>query len=129
MSVPSDLKYTKDHEWVRFEDGKATVGITDFAQHQLGDITYVEIPEKDSSVSKGNEIAVIESVKAAGEVYAPVTGTVEEVNEALEDDPAVINSDPYGDGWICILKDVVEDDLNSLLTPEEYENFLKEEKN
>lgn len=128
MSVPTELLYTKDHEWVKVENGKATIGITDFAQHELGDITYVEPPSKDTTVSKGNEIATIESVKAASDVYSPVTGTVEEVNDALDGNPAIINTDPYGEGWICILKDIVLDDLNSLLTAEQYEEFLKEEK-
>ena len=128
MSVPSELYYTKDHEWVKVEDGKATIGITDFAQHELGDITYVELPKPETTLSKGNEVATIESVKAASDVYSPITGTVDEVNESLASSPDVINTDPYGEGWICTLKDIVVDDLNTLMNAEQYEAFLKEEK-
>ncbi|MBO7447206.1 glycine cleavage system protein GcvH [bacterium] len=128
MSVPSELYYTKDHEWVKVEDGKATIGITDFAQHELGDITYVELPKPETTLSKGNEVATIESVKAASDVYSPITGTVDEVNESLDASPDVINTDPSGEGWICTLKDIVVDDLNTLMNAEQYEAFLKEEK-
>jgi glycine cleavage system H protein len=103
--LPGDLQYTDDHEWLRREDdGTVTIGITDHAQSALGDLVYVELPEVDQEVDSGGDMAVVESVKAASDVYAPISGTVVAVNAALSDDPEVINSDPYGDGWIVKLK-------------------------
>ena len=128
MEFRTDLYYTKTHEWVKNDGDVATIGITDFAQHELGDITYVELPKPETTLSKGNEVATIESVKAASDVYSPITGTVDEVNESLDSSPDVINTDPYGEGWICTLKDIVADDLNTLMNAEQYEAFLKEEK-
>lgn len=101
MSSPSDLKYTKDHEWVRIADGVARIGITDYAQDALGDIVFVQLPEVGSTVGSGDSFSEIESTKSVNDVYAPVAGTVSSVNEALRDRPELLNSDPYGEGWIC----------------------------
>lgn len=121
--LPGDLTYTKEHEWLRQEeDGTVTVGITDHAQSALGDLVYVELPEVGQEVDAGGEMAVVESVKAASDVYAPVSGTVLAVNEALADDPEVINSDPYGDGWIVRVQP--GDDSVETMTPDEYQEFL-----
>ena len=124
--LPGDLLYTNDHEWLRREgDGSVTVGITDHAATALGDLVYVELPEVGQDVETGGEMAVVESVKAASDVYAPVNGTVTAVNEALSDDPEKINADPYGDGWI-VKMDVPELDEGELLTPDAYQQLLDE---
>jgi glycine cleavage system H protein len=123
--LPGDLQYTNDHEWLRREhDGTVTIGITDHAQSALGDLVYVELPEVDQEVDSGGDMAVVESVKAASDVYAPISGTVVAVNEGLSDDPEVINSDPYGDGWIVKLQP--GDDQGELLTPKAYQALLDE---
>ena len=115
MNVPANLKYADSHEWLRAEsDGTVTIGITDHAQEQLGDIVFAEVPEAGKQVSKGQEAAVVESVKAASDIYAPVKGTVVEVNKALEADPGLINREPYGQGWIFVLKLDNADDLKQL---------------
>jgi glycine cleavage system H protein len=122
--LPGDLLYTNDHEWLRREsDGSVTVGITAHAATALGDLVYVELPEVGQDVETGGEMAVVESVKAASDVYAPVSGTVTAVNEALSDDPETINADPYGDGWI-VKMDVPELDEGELLTPDAYQQLL-----
>jgi glycine cleavage system H protein len=124
--LPGDLLYTNDHEWLRREsDGSVTVGITDHAATALGDLVYVELPEVGQDVETGGEMAVVESVKAASDVYAPVSGTVTAVNEALSDDPEKINADPYGDGWI-VKMDVPDLDEGELLTPDAYQQLLDE---
>jgi len=123
--LPGDLQYTNDHEWLRREDdGTVTIGITDHAQSSLGDLVYVELPEVDQEVDNGGDMAVVESVKAASDVYAPISGTVVAVNEALSDDPEVINSDPYGDGWIVKLQP--GDDAGDMLSPDAYQALLDE---
>ena len=123
--LPGDLQYTSDHEWLRREDdGSVTVGITDHAQQALGDLVYVELPEVDQEVDSGGDMAVVESVKAASDVYAPIAGTVVAVNETLSDDPEVINSDPYGEGWIVRLQP--GGDEGDLLTPDAYQALLDE---
>jgi glycine cleavage system H protein len=104
MNVPDDLFYTESHEWVRQEGENARVGITDHAQAELTDVVYVELPKVGAQAEAGGQIAVVESVKAASDIYAPVKGTVVEVNQALEGNPALINTDPFGDGWIFVLK-------------------------
>lgn len=104
MNVPKDLRYTKTHEWVRIEGQTAVVGIADFAQHQLGDITFIELPKPAEKINAGAEVAVIESVKAASDIYAPLSGTVTETNQALTGHPEIINTDPYGAGWIFKMK-------------------------
>ncbi len=126
MSTPENLFFTDQHEWVRHENGKATIGITDFAQDQLGDITYVELPAEDTVVQIGDALAVIESVKAAGDVSSPVTGQVESVNDELDESPEKINQSPYNAGWICVLKEFDAAELENLMTAEEYEQFLGE---
>ena len=124
MSVPGDLQYTKTHEWLRREGDTATVGITDHAQDELGDVVFIELPEEGVSFGAGDAFGTIESVKAVSDLYAPVGGEVVEVNEALNDAPEKINEDPYGEGWIIRLR--VSGDGN-LLSAEEYEKVLEEE--
>ncbi|MCA1687303.1 MAG: glycine cleavage system protein GcvH [Actinobacteria bacterium] len=124
MSVPEELQYTKSHEWVRTEDDTATIGITDHAQEELGDIVYVELPEQGATFDAGDSFGTVESVKAVSDLYAPVGGEVVEVNEALNDSPEKINEDPYGDGWIVKLRVSDEGDL---LSASDYEQLLEEE--
>ncbi len=125
--VPKELKYTREHEWVRVEGDAATIGITDYAQSALGDITYVEVPEVGTELKSGKEFAVVESAKAASDVFAPVDGTVTEVNSALAESPELINQGPYGEGWLCRVKGVPAEQLDSLLSPKEYEQLIAEE--
>ncbi len=126
--IPAELKYVSSHEWIRDEgDGVVTVGITDHAQELLGDVVFVDAPEVDSEVDVGDEIAVVESVKAASDIYAPLAGTILEVNEELEDSPELINSDPYGDGWMFKMKLVDAGDMDSLLSAEEYADEIAED--
>ncbi len=123
--LPGDLKFTKEHEWLRQEeDGTVTIGITDHAQSALGDLVYVELPEVGQEVEAGGEMAVVESVKAASDVYAPIAGEVVAVNEELADDPEKINGDAYGDGWIVRMRP--SNDVAETLTPDEYQEFLDE---
>ncbi len=124
MSVPEDLKYTKSHEWVRIEDGVATLGITDHAQDELGDVVFVDLPEQGTTFEVGDSFGTVESVKAVSDLYTPVGGEVTEVNSALEDAPEKINEDPYGDGWIVKLNSSGEGDL---LSAADYEKLLEEE--
>ena len=123
--IPENLKYTKDHEWVKIENSVATIGITEYAQKQLGDITFVELPEKDSLVNEGDSFCTVESVKAASDVYAPVTGEVIEVNEELEEAPELINQEPYGKGWICQVKVTNTNEFESLMNCEEYKKIIE----
>lgn len=126
--LPGDLLFTSDHEWLRREDdGTVTIGVTDHAQSALGDLVYVELPEVESEVDSGGDMAVVESVKAASDVYAPIDGTVTAVNEELADDPEKINADPYGDGWIVKLQPSGPIDESELLSPEAYQSLLDEE--
>lgn len=126
--IPGDLKFLKSHEWVRAEgNGRATVGISDHAQGLLGDLVYVELPNVGDTVEAGNACAVVESVKAASDVYAPVSGKVIEVNAALADKPETINEDAYGDGWLFVLEISDADQLNELLDPDAYAELLEEE--
>ena len=123
--IPKDLRYTKDHEWVRLEDGTARIGITDHAQKSLGDIVYVELPPVGKTVKKGERTATVESVKAVGEVFAPLSGKVVAVNEAVTKSPDLVNKDPYGQGWLFVLEISDRAEIQSLLTPEAYEELLK----
>jgi glycine cleavage system H protein len=126
--IPGDLKFLKSHEWARVEgDGKVTVGISDHAQGLLGDLVYVELPSVGDRVEAGNASAVVESVKAASDVYSPITGTVVEVNSALSDKPETINEDAYGDGWLFVVEAEEPDQLNELLDPDAYAELLEEE--
>ncbi|MBD3654820.1 glycine cleavage system protein GcvH [Kangiella sp.] len=126
--IPAELKYVSSHEWIRDEgDGVVTVGITDHAQELLGDVVFVDAPEVDSEVEAEDEIAVVESVKAASDIYAPLAGTILEINEELEDSPELINSDPYGDGWMFKMKLADAGDMDSLLSAEEYADEIAED--
>ncbi len=127
MDAPQKLRYTKSHEWVKWDGKIATVGITDFAQDQLSDLTYVELPTPGDSFSASEEVAVVESVKAASDVYAPLSGTITDVNKNLINKPELINSDPYGAGWIFKLQPDDESELESLLSFEEYESLMPED--
>ncbi|PYK09678.1 MAG: glycine cleavage system protein GcvH [Verrucomicrobia bacterium] len=120
MNVPDDLLYTETHEWIKREGENVRVGITDHAQSELTDVVYVELPKMDRQANAKEAVAVIESVKAASDIYAPVKGTVVEVNEALEADPGLINREPYGQGWIFVLKIGNADDLRQLKDAEAY---------
>lgn len=126
MKIVSGLYYTKDHEWVKVEGNTAYVGITDFAQHALGAIVYVELPEVDEEVEGEESFGTIESVKAASDMLMPVTGTILEVNEDLENDPSLVNSDPY-ENWIMKISIANQADLDELMNAEEYEAFCNEE--
>lgn len=126
-STPNELKYASSHEWARVnEDGTITVGITDHAQSALGDVVFVELPEIGTVLGAGEEAGVVESVKAASDVYAPVSGEVIAINEALEDSPETINADPYGDGWFYKLKPSDETELEGLLTADQYQEEVEE---
>lgn len=127
MNTPKELKYSKDHEWVRLEGNRAVVGITDFAQSQLGDVVFVEVPEIGAKVAAGEGFSVVESVKAVSDIYAPLSGTVVEVNEALADAPEVVNQDPYGEGWVAVIEITDRSEVDNLLDSAEYEKFVAEE--
>ncbi|MEJ2383500.1 MAG: glycine cleavage system protein GcvH [Xanthomonadales bacterium] len=125
--VPTDLLYRDSHEWVRDEgDGTVVVGISDHAQAQLGDMVFIELPEVGASFGQGDACAVVESVKAASDAYAPVTGEVTEVNDSLEDQPELVNNDPYGDGWLFRMKLDDPEELDGLLSAEDYEDQLED---
>ncbi len=127
-NIPSELKYATSHEWVRNEgDGIVTVGITEHAQGLLGDMVFVELPDVDDAVSTGDDVAVAESVKAASDIYAPVSGTVVEVNEELEDSPELVNSDAFGEGWLFKVKLDDASELDNLLDAEGYANSIDED--
>ena len=126
-NTPEDLSYTKDHEWVRASGDRATVGITDHAQQQLGDVVYVELPRADDKFEAGEPFGSVESVKAVSEIYMPVSGVVVAVNGALNDAPEKVNTDPYGDGWMIAIKLDNPSQLDGLLTAAEYEDYIKEE--
>jgi glycine cleavage system H protein len=126
MNIPKELKYSRDHEWVKIEGKQATVGITDFAQLQLGDVVFVEVPILDSTVVMGQGFAVVESVKAVSDIYAPVAGVVVKVNEALADAPEIMNQDPYGEGWLAVIEMPDGFAAGELLDSEEYEKLTAE---
>lgn len=128
MELPGDLKYTKEHEWARIGDGKAVIGITDHAQEELGDIVFVELPEAGSEVEQNQTFGTVESVKAVSDLYSPLSGAVVEVNGALQDEPELINSGPYKEGWLITVKLSDEAEINDLLSAEEYQAFVEEEK-
>ncbi|MCR9132107.1 MAG: glycine cleavage system protein GcvH [bacterium] len=124
MSTPADLKYTREHEWVRDNgDGTVTVGITDFAQGELGDIVFVELEEAGADYSKDDTFGTVEAVKTVSDLYAPIDGEVIELNEALEDNPELVNDDPYGEGWMIKMKVADPDQLESLLSAEDYQGI------
>src|SRR5579885_2012189 len=128
MEIPAGLRYSKEHEWVATEDEVATIGITDYAQEQLGEIVYVELPAVGDKISKDDAFGVVESVKAVSDIYAPVSGTVVEVNQELPESPEMINEDPYGDGWLVKVKVSDATELEDLLDNDEYEELVAAEK-
>jgi glycine cleavage system H protein len=125
LSVPEELQYTRSHEWVRTEGDTATIGITDHAQDELGDVVFVELPEVGATFDAGDSFGTVESVKAVSDLYIPVGGEVTEINEALNDQPEKINEDPYGEGWMVKLR--VSDEGSGLLSASDYEQFVEEE--
>ncbi len=124
MNIPAELKYTKEHEWIRIDDDVATIGITDFAQGELGDVVFVELPNVGSAVRQMGNFGTIEAVKAVSDLYSPVSGQVVEINKALESDPMVINRDPYGEGWMIRVKVDSRDQLEQLLSADSYKVIL-----
>jgi len=127
METPSELRYSKEHEWARVEGDVVTVGITDFAQNQLGDVVYVELPKVGSQVKLMSPFGVVESVKTASDLFAPVSGEVVEVNSALADQPELVNASPYGEAWMIKIRTSNNADLDQLLSAEEYERLTAEE--
>ena len=127
MKLPEDLLYTDTHEWVRNEGGNATVGITDYAQSQLKDVVYVEMPEKGSRFKKGDSLGVVESVKTVADLYSPITGKIVETNKELKDHPQFVNEDPFGKGWIVKMEIENKEELKSLLSAKDYKGTLPEE--
>jgi glycine cleavage system H protein len=122
---PSEFLYTKEHEWVRVEQDVCVLGITEYAQHELGEVVFVELPEVGQVFNASDELGTIESVKAVAEVYSPVAGEVIEINEVVVDDPELLNDDPHGEGWLVKLRFSSADDLKSLMTAEQYEEYTK----
>ena len=127
VDIPDDLKYTEDHEWVRIDDDWVEIGITDYAQEALGEIVFVELPGEGDDITKADSFGGVESTKSVSDLYAPVSGEVLEVNEALLDSPETINEDPYGSGWIIRVKLYDENELDDLLSAESYGNFIESE--
>jgi len=127
MNIPDDLKYTKEHEWVRIEGKIATIGITDYAQEQLGDIVYAELPKEGEEIAKEVTFGALESVKAVSDCYVPLTGKIIEVNSGLSDNPEMVNDDCYGEGWLIRIEFTDKSDLDTFLDHEQYKAFVKEE--
>ncbi|MCX7712942.1 MAG: glycine cleavage system protein GcvH [Chthoniobacterales bacterium] len=125
MNIPQELLYTETHEWVRIEDNIATIGITDHAQNQLSELVFAELPPPGKKILKGQSVAVVESVKAASDIYAPLSGQILESNSSLQTNPALINSDPYGEGWLFKILLTNPEEINSLLKPQNYLDLLK----
>jgi glycine cleavage system H protein len=124
MDVPDDLRYTSDHEWVRVEGSKARIGITEYAQDALGDIVFVQIPEVGASVERGSTVSEVESTKSVSDIYAPVTGSIVEVNADLSDAPERLNEDPYGEGWICVIELTDPSELDATLDAAGYRDLV-----
>lgn len=124
MQFPEELRYTKDHEWIRLEGDLATVGITEFAQRELGDIVYVEIESQGDTIEQGEVFGTVEAVKTVSDLFMPLTGSIEEVNDALQSEPELVNSDPYGQGWMIRIRLQTSDDYNSLLSAQEYAELV-----
>jgi glycine cleavage system H protein len=127
MEFPPHLKYTKEHEWARIEGNRVVVGITDFAQEELGDVVFVELPEVGTSVEVAGTFGVVESVKAVSDLYAPVSGTIVEVNLVLEDRPELVNQSPYGEGWMIVIEMSNTETVQQLLSAEEYQTYIDQE--
>lgn len=127
-NIPADLRYTKEHEWARLDDdGRIAVGITDYAQDQLGDIVYLDLPDNGAKVTGGEPMGEVESTKSVSDIYSPITGRVTDVNAESRDNPAAVNQDPYGEGWLVVVDPEDPAEFDSLLTAEEYEAFIAEE--
>lgn len=125
MNIPSDCRYTKDHEWVRLDDGLVVIGITDYAQGELGDIVFVEVDvDEGDEIGAEDPFGTVEAVKTVSELFAPLAGTMEAVNEALEDAPETVNADPYGEGWMIKIRPADEGDLDGLMSAEEYAHMI-----
>ena len=125
MSIPNELKYTKEHEWVVIDNNIATIGITDHAQGQLGDIVFVELPELESNINQDDTFGVVEAVKTVADLFAPVSGKIVDINNELEESPDLINSDPYGSGWIIKVSVDSLNEYNNLLSNEDYKDFIE----
>ena len=126
MNVPDDLRYTSDHEWAKLEDGRIRIGITDYAQDALGDVVFVQLPVVGTTVDAGASFSEVESTKSVSDIYAPVAGTVTEVNGELADAPQRLNEDPYGEGWICVVQPSEPDSVNDLLDAAAYRKLIEE---
>lgn len=124
MELPEDLRYTADHEWVRIEDGRARVGITDYAQDALGDVVYLDLPAVGTAVTANEKVSEVESTKSVSDIFAPISGTVVEVNAELEANPQSVNEDPYGAGWICVIEPADQGELEGLLSADAYRALL-----
>ncbi len=127
MTFPEDLKYSKEHEWVRLSGNTATIGITDYAQDQLGEIVFVELPDEGEDFDKEDAFGVVESVKSVNDVYAPVSGRILEINDPAVDSPEIVNEDPYGEGWLVKIELSDQKELKDLMTAKQYEAYIKEE--
>lgn len=127
MTFPEDLKYSKEHEWIRISGNIATIGITDYAQDQLGEIVFVELPDEGEEFGKEDAFGVVESVKSVNDVYAPVSGRVLEINDPVVDSPEIVNEDPYGEGWLVKVEVGDVKELKELMTAKQYEAYIKEE--
>jgi glycine cleavage system H protein len=125
MNIPSDLRYSTDHEWVRVDGSVVTIGITEYAQDALGDVVFVEMPEQGAAVAAGETFSEVESTKSVSDIYAPVTGSISAVNEALEAQPELLNSDPYGDGWICRIEMADPSELDGLMDADAYRTLTE----
>jgi glycine cleavage system H protein len=125
MDIPSDLRYSTDHEWARVEEGRVRIGITDYAQDALGDVVFVEVPEVGTKVERGASFSEVESTKSVSEIYAPVSGVIAEINADLADSPERLNDDPYGEGWICIIEPTDPAQLDELLDAEGYRALIE----
>ncbi len=125
MNVPADLRYSSDHEWIRVDGDKVVIGITEFAQDSLGDVVFVELPTAGDAVTAGDSFSEVESTKSVSDIYAPVSGTIAEVNGALEDQPELLNSDPYGEGWICSIEMADVSQLDSLMDADGYRTLTE----
>lgn len=126
MNIPEDLKYTKDHEWVKIDGDVATIGVTDFAQKELGDIVFVEVDTEGESLAEGEVFGTVEAVKTVSDLFMPMAGTVDSFNESLEDNPEVVNQDPYGEGWMVKIKLDADTDLSTLLSADQYKEVIGE---
>ena len=128
MEFPQELKYSKEHEWLKIDGNTVTIGITDYAQDSLGDVVYVELPSEGTAMVKGETFGVIESVKAVSDLYSPVSGNIVEVNDSIIDNPDVVNEEPYGDAWMLKVELSSLEELDELLSPDDYQQYVEEEK-